>query len=160
MSAGGLYRPCVGIALFNQDGRVFVGERLDTPGSWQMPQGGIDENEDIEVAALRELYEETGITAVEILEIMPARLRYDMPAHLLAIWQPQWKKPYVGQEQTWIAMRFTGTDANVRLDAHEPVEFGRWQWARLEAVPALIVPFKREVYAQVITAFEKYAVTD
>ncbi|MDB2682691.1 RNA pyrophosphohydrolase [Alphaproteobacteria bacterium] len=150
-----LYRPCVGIALFNRQGEVFVGERIDTPGSWQMPQGGIDAGEDIEVAALRELQEETGISSVEVLEIASETIRYDLPPALIE--KKMWKTNYAGQEQTWVAMRFVGDEAEVNLSAHEPPEFSQWKWVNLAETLDLIVPFKQDVYRQVISIFSKYS---
>ena len=147
------YRPCVGIALFNQDGLVFVGERIDTPGAWQMPQGGIDTNEDIQRAAFRELYEETGVRSAELLQVVDEVVRYDVPSPLD---ENLWKGNYAGQEQTWIAMRFTGDDREINLKAHEPAEFSNWKWVPLEETLDLIVPFKREVYKRVIEMFCDY----
>lgn len=151
------YRPCVGIALFNKDGKVFVGERIDTPGAWQMPQGGIDEGENLLLAGLRELSEEVGSDKADLLEIMPDKVRYETPDGLRQKLQAIWGKPYIGQEQTWIAMRFTGKDEDIDLNAHEPPEFSQWKWETLERIPDLIVPFKRDVYQQVIAAFKKYS---
>ncbi len=148
------YRACVGIALFNDKGQVFVGERIDTPNAWQMPQGGIDTGEDIYAAALRELKEEIGTDKAELLEMMDHTVTYDLPPHLVdALWNGQ----YRGQEQYWIAMRFTGNDKDIRLDTDARPEFSQWKWERLNNVPNLIVPFKREVYKQVIESFEKFA---
>lgn len=151
------YRPCVGIALFNAQGKVFVGERIDTPDSWQMPQGGIDDGEDLLAAGKRELSEEIGTNKAELLGIMPDKVRYDIPSPLKERLQKEWDKPYIGQEQTWLAMRFTGMDADINLTAHEPAEFSRWKWETLDKVPELIVPFKRDVYTQVIKAFSQYS---
>src|SRR5690606_32708135 len=100
------YRPCVGICLFNETGKVFVGERIDTPGAWQMPQGGIDDGEDLLPAGLRELAEEIGSDKAELLGIMPDKVRYVTPDELRERLQAIWGKPYIGQEQTWLAMRF------------------------------------------------------
>lgn len=151
------YRPCVGIALFNKDGKVFVGERIDTPGEWQMPQGGIDAGEDIATAAFRELGEETGTNKAEIMEIHDQKILYDIPDHILERLHKIWDKPYIGQEQTWVAMRFTGEDSDINLNAHDPVEFARWKWESLENTPSLIVTFKWDVYDKIAQIFKKYA---
>ncbi|HTK84781.1 MAG TPA: RNA pyrophosphohydrolase [Patescibacteria group bacterium] len=145
------YRPCVGIALFNTEGKIFVGERLDNPGAWQMPQGGIDEGETVEQAFFREMREEIGTDQAKILKIHDKPLRYDLPPRLRGrLWGGKWG----GQEQTWVAARFTGLDKDVDIDAHNPPEFGRWKWVKLEDVLDLIVPFKRDTYREVIRAFE------
>ena len=143
------YRPCVGIALFNDDGHVFVGERIDTPGAWQMPQGGIDPGEDIETAAMRELYEETGIKNADILKIAEDTIRYDLPPHLGHLWGGG----YAGQQQSWVAMRFTGEESEIDLNAHEIQEFSAYQWVPLPETLDLIVPFKRDVYRKIIAMF-------
>ena len=153
MSDEPLYRPCVGIALFNAAGEVFVGERIDTPEAWQMPQGGIDAGEDIESAARRELYEETGVKNAALLQIAPETIRYDLPPALLA--RKMWTTPYIGQEQTWVAMRFTGDESEIDLNAHAPAEFNAWQWVAMEDTLDMIVPFKRDVYARVIAMFSE-----
>ncbi len=149
------YRPCVGITLFNKEGKVFVGERLDSPGAWQMPQGGIDEGEDEKTAFFREMREEIGTDKADILRIHDKKLIYDLPPRLLGkLWNGQFR----GQEQTWIAARFTGADSDIRIDAYNPPEFGRWQWVDLEQVPDMIVPFKRDTYASVLSAFRDLAI--
>ena len=146
------YRPCVGLCIFNQDGKVFVGERLDGGETWQMPQGGIDEGEDIKIAAMRELKEEIGTDKAEIIRIHDKTFRYDIPPEVLA--RLPWGKKYGGQEQTWVALRFTGNESDIKLDADERPEFGRYQWVALEDVPKLIVPFKVATYHQVVEAFK------
>lgn len=148
------YRPCVGVMLFNREGLVFVGKRIDqTMEGWQMPQGGIDGDETPRQAALRELEEETGIAKAEILREMDEWLAYDLPHHLLGVGL---HGRYRGQRQKWIAMRFTGTDADINIATEHP-EFGQWKWLAVEALPRLIVPFKRDTYAKVIAAFQDLA---
>ena len=146
------YRPAAGIMLLNSEDRVFVGQRLDsTVEAWQMPQGGIDKGEEPEAAALRELYEETGIPAhlVEIVAVAPETLDYDLPADLVT---KLWKGKYRGQRQHWYLMRFLGRDADVAIDTPEP-EFRAWKWAEPSELPDMIVPFKRELYQNVLRAF-------
>jgi putative (di)nucleoside polyphosphate hydrolase len=148
------YRPCVGVMLFNPEGLVFVGKRIDqTVEGWQMPQGGIDGDETPRQAALRELEEETGTNKAEILREMDEWLAYDLPQHLLGV---ALHGRYRGQRQKWIAMRFTGTDADINIATEHP-EFGQWKWLAVEALPRLIVPFKRDTYAKVIAAFQDLA---
>jgi len=142
MSNNLLYRPCVGIALFNNDGKVFVGERIDTPGAWQMPQGGIDEDEDVHIAAMRELKEETGTNQASILEILGEKIRYDLPVERQ---KEFWNGKYVGQEQTWIAMRFTGKDSDIVLDADDNPEFSQWQWIDLKGTLDLIKRLHKQI---------------
>lgn len=149
------YRPCVGIMLLNQQNNIFVGERIDTPGAWQMPQGGIDDNEEIVTAATRELAEETGLQPSHffILEIAQEKLKYDLPPHLQ---KKFWNGKFVGQEQTWVLARFTGVDSDVHLNAHEPPEFQNWQWVNGTQILSMIVPFKKETYQNVIRLFKPY----
>lgn len=144
------YRPCVGIALFNDKGQVFVGERIDYPGAWQMPQGGIDPGETIEQAVLREMAEEIGCGKGEIMHIYEKKLRYRLPDRLV---EKLWNSQFGGQEQTWVAVRFTGEDSDINLSAHTPAEFQAWKWVGLHEVIDLIVPFKRKTYREVIQAF-------
>lgn len=145
------YRPCVGLALFNKNAEVLVGERIDKPGAWQMPQGGIDEGEQIEQAAMRELAEEIGTDKADIIEIAKEKICYDLPPNLQ---RKLWGGRFRGQEQTWIALRFTGQDSDINLTAFDPPEFQRWQWVEFNQIVDLIVPFKRECYKKVITLFQ------
>ncbi|MFP4098554.1 MAG: RNA pyrophosphohydrolase [Alphaproteobacteria bacterium] len=149
-----MYRPCVGIVLFNEDRKVFVGERIDMPGALQMPQGGIDPGETITQAAMREMLEETGTDKAQILEIAPHTIRYDLPSVLLENDKIGWNKQYRGQEQTWVAMRFTGQDTDIDLNHFSPPEFSQWHWLAFEETINRIVSFKRNVYIQVFKMFK------
>jgi putative (di)nucleoside polyphosphate hydrolase len=154
MAADLPYRPCVGIMLFNKDGEVFVGKRIDqTVEGWQMPQGGIDEGETPRQAALRELREEVGTEKAEIIGEMDDWVTYDLPPHLIGV---AFHGKYKGQRQKWFALRFLGQDADIDLTAHEP-EFSAYRWLALETLPHVIVPFKRRTYAAVIAAFRTLA---
>jgi putative (di)nucleoside polyphosphate hydrolase len=141
--------------LANREGRVFVGKRIDTKEGdwWQMPQGGIDEGEELDAAALRELAEETGITAekVEIIARSREELYYDLPAELVG---KLWDGRYLGQRQTWFLIRFLGEDADIDLAAHEPPEFCAWKWVDPALLPSLIVPFKVATYEAVLKEFQ------
>ncbi len=145
------YRPCVGIVLFNKENKVFVGERIDTSGAWQMPQGGIDAGEDIIDAAMRELKEEIGTNNASIIKIADKKIRYDLPEHII---KKLWSGKYRGQEQTWVAMRFKGLDSDIDLNKFTPPEFRAWKWVSLEDTLKLIVPFKQDSYRQVINMFK------
>jgi putative (di)nucleoside polyphosphate hydrolase len=149
------YRPAVGVMLLNREGQVFVAQRLDsTLEAWQMPQGGLDEGEDAEAGALRELEEETGIrpAQVEILHRCPVELTYDLPDDLVGkMWKGKWR----GQRQTWFLCRFTGNDADVNLETPDP-EFRAWKWADPQDLPSMIVPFKRKLYEDVLKAFAEW----
>jgi len=147
------YRPGVGIMLVNAEGLVFVGQRFDSVvEAWQMPQGGIDEGEDPYPAALRELEEETGVVPhlVELIAETAGWLSYDLPDELIG---KLWKGKYRGQRQKWFALRFLGADADINLDAHAEAghaEFKAWKWASHERLADLIVPFKRDLYADLV----------
>ncbi|WP_298194991.1 RNA pyrophosphohydrolase [Novosphingobium sp.] len=152
--AGLPYRPCVGVMLVNAEGRVFVGQRIDSKegDAWQMPQGGIDDGEDFHPAALRELEEETGVTGdlVTILAESREEYLYDLPDNLIG---KLWGGRYRGQRQRWLLVRFNGEDEQIRLDAHSHPEFLAWRWVEPEHLPDLIVPFKKRVYRQVVEEF-------
>ncbi|WP_372892522.1 RNA pyrophosphohydrolase [Rhodosalinus sp.] len=148
------YRPCVGVMLVNARGEVFVGQRIDNPGpAWQMPQGGIDPGESVETAALRELGEETGLTPdlVRVEAESPDWVTYDLPHELVPkIWGGRFR----GQKQKWVLMRFLGTDDQVNIATKHP-EFSTWRWIAPEALPGVIVPFKRQVYEAVLAQFSE-----
>ena len=150
-----LYRPAAGVMLLNRESLVFVAQRRDsTLEAWQMPQGGLDDGEDAEAGALRELEEETGITAdkVELIARCPVELYYDLPDDLAGkLWGGRW----LGQRQAWFLYRFIGEDQDIDLDTAEP-EFRAWKWADPEELPAMIVPFKKKLYEDVLEAFREW----
>ena len=159
------YRPCVGIMVLNQAGHVWAGRRIVIPDDemhgavqlWQMPQGGIDKDEDPLPAALRELYEETGMKSVSLLAEAPDWIDYDLPPELMGI---ALKGRYRGQTQRWFAFRFEGDESEIRINpppgGHTP-EFDEWAWKPIDELPKLIVPFKRRVYEDVIAVFRHLA---
>ncbi|MFC5069811.1 RNA pyrophosphohydrolase [Flaviflagellibacter deserti] len=151
------YRPCVGVMLVNRDGLAFVGRRA--PGgqeigetfAWQMPQGGIDDGEDVYEAALRELYEETNVKSVEKIGETRDWVTYDLPPDIVG---KAWKGRYRGQKQKWFALRFTGKDKEIDVEkpggGHHKAEFIEWRWEKIENLTGIIVPFKRAAYEEVI----------
>lgn len=149
------YRKGVGAVLLNQDGLVFVARRNDVGGeAWQMPQGGIDDDEDPRSAVMRELEEEVGTDAAEIIAESPGWFVYDLPDALLG---KAWKGRYRGQMQKWFLLRFLGDDSEINLEASGHPEFDAWRWIPLDDVPQLIVPFKRSVYEEIVAAFHDQA---
>ncbi len=158
------YRPCAGVALFNKEGKVFVGRRNDLPASelagqkiqypWQMPQGGIDRNEDALTAAIRELREETSVVSAQLITEAESWLTYDFPPEVA---KKLMKGKFRGQRQMWFAMLFTGDDSEINIlapdgGAHKP-EFYEWRWEKLENLPDLVIPFKHEIYVQLAQWF-------
>ncbi|MDP3408489.1 RNA pyrophosphohydrolase [Bosea sp. (in: a-proteobacteria)] len=159
------YRPCVGLALFNAQGLVFIGRRANqslrehvAPGhEWQMPQGGIDKGEAPLQAATRELQEETNVTSVALLAEAPGWLAYDLPVD---IGKEAWKGRWRGQAQKWFAFRLTGPDSEIDIEkpaGGHKAEFDAWRWERLDATPSLIIPFKQGVYREVAALFAPFA---
>jgi putative (di)nucleoside polyphosphate hydrolase len=157
------YRPCAGVMVLNSAGHAFIGRRtsgpehLDPTHVWQMPQGGIDENEDPYKAALRELYEETSIRSVQKLGEIAEWLTYDIPPRLAS---DAWGGKYRGQKQKWYALRFTGSDGEINISepggGHEP-EFVEWRWVAMRELADLVVPFKRSIYERVVKEFSRFA---
>jgi putative (di)nucleoside polyphosphate hydrolase len=153
------YRPCAGVALVNAEGLVFVGRRRGERGAhpWQMPQGGIDAGEAPLAAAVRELYEETNVRSARLVAEAPEWLAYDLPAGA----RGRFGGRYRGQTQKWFLFRFAGEEAEINI--HQPAggahgaEFEDWRWERFEALPGLVAPFKRAVYARVVDIFAPLA---
>jgi putative (di)nucleoside polyphosphate hydrolase len=157
------YRRCVGIALFNRAGQVFVARRNSQAGPehvrgpyrWQMPQGGIDPGEEPLAAAIRELFEETNVRSAELIAEAPEWYTYELPREMLQ--QRSWKGGYRGQTQRWFALRFTGKDSEINVrrpgGGGHAAEFDEWRWEDLARTPELIIPFKRSVYEKVVEAF-------
>jgi putative (di)nucleoside polyphosphate hydrolase len=155
MSIPTVYRPCAGIMLVNSIGYVFVGQRLDSAvEAWQMPQGGIDPDEDPELAAYRELGEETGIAPhlAEIIARTTGEHLYDLPPEMMG---KLWDGRYRGQSQIWFLMSFLGEDPDVNIETDEP-EFKAWRWTPPSTLVDLVVPFKRDLYANVLAEFSDH----
>jgi len=154
-----LYRPNVGVVLFNPASQVWFGRRADTPEpwNWQFPQGGVDEGEDLLDAARRELAEETGVTSANLLGRTDGWISYDFPPEVAG---SKMARGWMGQKQVWFAFLFTGDESEIDLEAHGEVEFESWRWGRLDETPELIVPFKRGVYEQVVAAFGRFVAGD
>lgn len=148
------YRRNVGIVVFNGAGQVWLGRRdgVPAPFNWQFPQGGVDEGEELEAAARRELQEETGITSVSLLARTPAWIAYDFPPEALGR-----SRGFVGQAQVWFAFRFEGLEAEIDLGVHSHPEFDSWRWASLDEALSTVVAFKRQAYGEVVAAFRHLA---
>jgi putative (di)nucleoside polyphosphate hydrolase len=159
VSEPGPYRDNVGMVVFDHEGRVWLGRRAKTSGeqAWQFPQGGVDPGEDLEAAARRELYEETGISSVSLLGRIEGWIAYDFPADLQS---SKRARGFRGQRQAWFAFRFEGSEAEIDLKAHPPQEFDAWRWADLAEAPDLVVTFKRDAYREVVRAFAAIAAAD
>ncbi|WP_026480801.1 RNA pyrophosphohydrolase [Ahrensia sp. 13_GOM-1096m] len=161
------YRPCVGVMILNKEGLVWAGRRIKegnteysgSPLLWQMPQGGIDKGEEPIEAAARELYEETGMTSVTLIEEAPEWYNYDLPADMIGIGL---KGKFRGQKQRWFAYRFSGDESEIQINpppGGHTAEFDQWAWKPMAELPELIVPFKRDVYQNVVAAFAHLAGT-
>tara|TARA_Y100001935_G_C16887072_1_gene305320 strand:- start:17 stop:493 length:477 start_codon:yes stop_codon:yes gene_type:complete len=136
-------RSGVGIVILNKENKIFVAKRIDNPKNfWQMPQGGVNKDEDFLSAAYRELEEETSIKEVELIKEIDEILTYELPKHLLGI---IWKGKYKGQKQKWFIMRYLGTDDKININTKKP-EFLEWKWIDLEMITEVVVDFKLEVY--------------
>ena len=136
-------RKGVGIVLLNNENKVFVAKRIDNPKNfWQMPQGGVDENEEYYQAALRELKEETSIVSVKLIQEIDKKLTYILPNHLIGI---IWRGRFKGQKQKWFVMRFVGNDSEINIKTKKP-EFLDWKWIDLEDLTKIAVSFKLDVY--------------
>ena len=145
-------RSGVGIVLLNKENKVFVAKRIDNPKNfWQMPQGGVDQNEDFLTAAFRELEEETSIKSVELIKELDGFITYNLPEHLLGI---IWKGKYKGQTQKWFVMRFIGEDSEININTKHP-EFLEWKWVELSEITKLVVNFKLDLYQEVQRKVEK-----
>ena len=140
-------RPGVGIILLNNENKVFVGKRVDNPlNFWQMPQGGIDKNEKVLEAAIRELKEETGITTVKLIKELNYWLEYDLPKNLI---DKIWKGKYRGQRQKWFVMQFIGSKKDININTEHP-EFLEWKWIHYSELPKVVVNFKVKVYEKLV----------
>lgn len=144
------YRRCAGIMMLNKQGQVFVAKRIDTDiEAWQMPQGGIDEGEEPQQAAIRELEEETGVRDVTVMAEYENWLAYDLPDELYG---KVWKGKYGGQTMKWYVMRFNGDDDDIDIET-EHAEFSTWKWTNMHELEDIIVPFKKEIYRKLAAQF-------
>ena len=146
------YRQGVGIMLANKEKKIFVGKRIYNRAAWQMPQGGVDQDENIVDAAKRELKEETGVSSIKIIKKSDKIYTYDLPDYLLG---KIWKGRFKGQEQTWFLAQFLGEDDEINLD-QKNAEFKKWKWVNIDELPDLIVPFKKELYQELVKEFRPF----
>jgi|TARA_B110000503_G_scaffold4412_1_gene5881 putative (di)nucleoside polyphosphate hydrolase len=146
------YRNGVGIMLINDNKKIFVGKRIDNKSAWQMPQGGVDQDENIVDAVKRELKEETGVSSIKIIKKSDKIYTYDLPDYLLG---KIWKGRFKGQKQTWFLAQFLGTDDEINLD-QKNAEFKEWKWVGINELPDLIVPFKKNLYQELVKEFESF----
>ena len=146
------YRRCVGMMILNNIKEILVGRRLDHPsGFWQMPQGGIDENENPEEAVWREMMEEIGTNKAKLLKISSQWINYDIPSETLKTLP--WGHKYIGQTQKWFAFQFTGEENDINVGTVNP-EFSEWKWTKINLIVDEIVPFKRDVYSTILKEFK------
>jgi len=146
------YRKCVGMMIINNSKNILVGKRIDHPsGFWQMPQGGIDDNEIPEKAVWREMMEEIGTNKAKLIKISDQWIKYEIPDETLKTLP--WGKKYIGQKQKWFAFQFIGIDNDINVGTKNP-EFSEWKWAKIDTIVNNIVPFKRNVYAKILKEFK------
>ncbi|XP_073157648.1 nudix hydrolase 26, chloroplastic-like [Henckelia pumila] len=152
------YRRNVGICLINPSRKIFAASRLDIPNAWQMPQGGIDKNEDPRTGVMRELREETGVTSADIVAEVPYWLTHDFPPEVGEKLKQQWGSDWKGRAHKWFLLKFTGQDKEINLsgDGTEKAEFGEWSWLSPQQIVDLAVDFKKPVYQEVLTVFSPY----
>ncbi len=145
------YRRGVGMMILNENKQVFVGKRIDTRVDiWQMPQGGIDEDETIKEAALRELKEETNITSVQIISVSRRWFYYDVPEFLIG---KLWNGKYRGQKQKWVLFKFTGKEDEININTAD-AEFEEWKWVDINSLPNLVIDFKKRLYISIVDEFK------
>jgi putative (di)nucleoside polyphosphate hydrolase len=146
------YRKGLASCLSMIDKKIFVGKRIDNKSAWQMPQGGVDQDENIVDAVKRELKEETGVSSIKIIKKSDKIYTYDLPDYLLG---KIWKGRFKGQKQTWFLAQFLGTDDEINLD-QKNAEFKEWKWVGINELPDLIVPFKKNLYQELVKEFESF----
>jgi putative (di)nucleoside polyphosphate hydrolase len=151
------YRPAVGMMILNSENKIFAGQRVDTKApAWQMPQGGVGPFEDLDQAMLRELEEEIGTKNVEIIVKSKTWYKYDLPVDIA---KRLWGGKYKGQRQIWYVLRFRGQDEEINVNTYH-AEFQKWKWFEKDELLELIVPFKKDLYAQVFTDLWPYVIKE